>query len=47
LHLLGAEEVSTELVVSTLHVLLKYQADIEKAAGELQSTPPSRGRLVG
>ncbi len=47
LYLLGAEEVSTELVVSTLHVLLKYQADIEKATTELQSTPVSRGRLVG
>ena len=47
LHLLGVEEVSTELVVSTLHVMLKYQSDIEKATAELQATPVSRGRLVG
>jgi len=47
LHLLGVEEVSTEVVVSTLHVMLKYQSDIEKATAELQATPVSRGRLVG
>ena len=47
LHLLGVEEVSTEVVVSTLHVMLKYQTDIEKATAELQATPVSRGRLVG
>ena len=47
LHLLGVEEVTTELVVGTLHVLLKYQTDIEKATAELQATPVSRGRLVG
>jgi len=35
--LLGAAEISTELVVGTLHVLLKHQSDIEKAAAELQS----------
>ena len=34
LHLLGAEQVSNELVVDTLHVLLKHQSDIEKAAAE-------------
>jgi MoxR-like ATPase len=34
LHLLGAEQVSSELVVDTLHVLLKHQSDIEKAAAE-------------
>ena len=47
LHLLGVEEVTTELVVSTLHVMLKYQSDILKATAELQATPVSRGRLVG
>ena len=36
LFLLGAEEVSTELVIDTLHVLLKHQPDIEKAAVELR-----------
>ena len=35
LFLLGAEEVSTDLVISTLHVLLKHQSDIEKATTEL------------
>jgi len=35
--LLDAEEISTELVVGTLHVLLKHQSDIEKATAELQS----------
>jgi MoxR-like ATPase len=35
LFLLGAEEVSTDLVIGTLHVLLKHQSDIEKAATEL------------
>jgi MoxR-like ATPase len=47
LYLLGAEEVTTELVVSTMHVLLKYQNDIEKATADLQATPVTRGRLVG
>ncbi len=36
LFLLGAEEVSTDLVIGTLHVLLKHQSDIEKATTELQ-----------
>jgi MoxR-like ATPase len=35
LYLMGAEEVSTKLAVDTLHVVLKYQADIDKAAAEL------------
>src|SRR5580700_457261 len=39
LFLLGAREVSTELVLSTLHVLLKHQSDIEKAAAELTAGP--------
>jgi MoxR-like ATPase len=39
LFLLGAGEISTELVVGTLHVLLKHQSDIEKATAELR---PSR-----
>jgi MoxR-like ATPase len=35
LFLLGAEEITPELAVDTLHILLKYQSDIEKAAAEL------------
>jgi MoxR-like ATPase len=35
LHLLGAQQVSSELVVDTLHILLKHQSDIEKATAEL------------
>jgi MoxR-like ATPase len=35
LFLLGAEEITPHLAVETLHVLLKYQSDIEKAAAEL------------
>jgi MoxR-like ATPase len=35
LYLLGAEEVTPQLATDTLHVLLKYQSDIEKAAAEL------------
>ena len=31
----GAEEITPQLAVDTLHVLLKYQSDIEKAAAEL------------
>jgi MoxR-like ATPase len=33
---LGAERVTPEMVGGTLHVLLKYQRDIEKAKGELK-----------
>jgi MoxR-like ATPase len=35
LFLLGAEEITPQLAADTLHVLLKYQSDIEKAAAEL------------
>jgi MoxR-like ATPase len=35
LYLLGEEEITPKLAVGTLHVLLKYQSDIEKAAAEL------------
>jgi MoxR-like ATPase len=35
LFLLGADEITPQLAADTLHVLLKYQSDIEKAAGEL------------
>ena len=35
LFLLGADEVTPQLAVDTLHVLLKYQSDIEKAAAAL------------
>jgi MoxR-like ATPase len=38
LSLLGVAEISTELVVDTLHVLLKHQPDIEKAAVEFSRT---------
>src|SRR5579859_4087302 len=34
LYLLGAQQVSNELVVDTLHVLLKHQSDIDKATAE-------------
>ena len=36
LSLLGVEEISTELVIDTLHVLLKHQPDIEKATAEFR-----------
>jgi MoxR-like ATPase len=35
LYLLGAEEITPQLAADTLHVLLKYQSDIEKATTEL------------
>jgi MoxR-like ATPase len=35
LYLLEAEEITPQLAADTLHVLLKYQSDIEKAAAEL------------
>jgi MoxR-like ATPase len=35
LFLLGAEDLTPQLATDTLHVLLKYQSDIEKAAAEL------------
>jgi MoxR-like ATPase len=35
LFLLGADEITPQLAADTLHVLLKYQSDIEKATGEL------------
>jgi len=38
LMLLGAQQVTEETAVDTLHILLKYQTDIAKAAKELQST---------
>jgi MoxR-like ATPase len=38
LHLLGAEQVSNELVLDTMHVLLKNQSDIEKATAEFAKT---------
>ena len=39
LYLMGAEEITPQLAVDTLHVLLKYQSDIEKATAELTSGP--------
>jgi MoxR-like ATPase len=41
--LLGIANVDAEAATSTLHILLKYQSDIEKAAKELAS-PPTKGR---
>jgi MoxR-like ATPase len=41
LFLLGAEEVTPQLAADTLHVLLKYQSDIEKAAAELSVGQPA------
>jgi MoxR-like ATPase len=38
---LSVEEVDEKVLGDTLHVLLKYQADIEKAAKELTSSPTS------
>jgi MoxR-like ATPase len=38
LFLLGTEQISTDLVIDTLHVLLKHQSDIEKATAELKKT---------
>jgi MoxR-like ATPase len=38
---LSVEEVDEAILGDTLHVLLKYQVDIEKAAKELTSTPAS------
>jgi MoxR-like ATPase len=35
LFLLGADEITPQLAADTLHILLKYQSDIEKAASEL------------
>ena len=37
---LSIEDVDEAILGDTLHVLLKYQADIEKAAKELTSSPP-------
>ena len=36
---LAVEDVDEEILADTLHVLLKYQTDIEKAAKELTSSP--------
>jgi MoxR-like ATPase len=36
--ILGKEELDDDFVVSTLHILLKYQSDIAKAARELRRT---------
>jgi MoxR-like ATPase len=38
---LSIEDVDEAILGDTLHVLLKYQADIEKAAKELISSPPT------
>src|SRR6202167_123925 len=41
LFLLGAEEITPQLAADTLHVLLKYQSDIEKAADVLTAGQPT------
>jgi MoxR-like ATPase len=38
---LSVDDVDEAVIGDTLHVLLKYQVDIEKAAKELTSTPPT------
>jgi MoxR-like ATPase len=38
---LSIDDVDEEVLGDTLHVLLKYQTDIEKAAKELMSNPPA------
>jgi MoxR-like ATPase len=38
--ILGREELGEDLVTETLHVLLKYQSDIEKAGRELFGRAP-------
>jgi MoxR-like ATPase len=50
LFLLGADEITPQLAADTLHVLLKYQSDIEKAAAELTaggSAPSGSGVSPG
>jgi MoxR-like ATPase len=42
LYLMGAAEITPQLAVDTLHVLLKYQSDIQKAEAELTSGPKAR-----
>jgi MoxR-like ATPase len=42
LYLMGAEEITPQLAVDTLHVLLKYQSDIQKAEAELAPGPQGR-----
>jgi MoxR-like ATPase len=37
LYLMGAEEITPQLAAETLHVLLKYQSDIDKAAADLSA----------
>jgi MoxR-like ATPase len=39
LYLMGVKEITPQLTTDTLHVLLKYQSDIEKATAELTSGP--------
>jgi hypothetical protein len=38
---LSIEDIDEEVLGDTLHVLLKYQTDIERAAKELTSRPES------
>jgi len=41
---LGVESIDAEQAKSTLHVLLKYRSDLERAAKELSAEEPSKGR---
>jgi hypothetical protein len=38
--LLGVDTIDAETVVSTLHVLLKYRTDIDRASRSLSSADP-------
>ena len=39
---LGVESIDAEQATATLHVLLKYRSDLERAAKELASAPAGR-----
>jgi hypothetical protein len=38
--ILGIDDIDADTAKSTLHILLKYQSDITKAAKELTTNPP-------
>jgi MoxR-like ATPase len=42
--LLGIQSVDAETATQTLHILLKYQSDIEKAAKDLSTSSTSTSR---
>ena len=45
--LLGIQSVDAETATETLHILLKYQSDIDKAAKDLKPRPPTAARPPG